>query len=197
MLYQEGLKEDELLKRLHHAAFTARLSRVCYNKRDATVAAVVEAIERATKSLGGLLQNMQSRKSPLLLLPLNFGDRSIGRLFNRAISEDDPKPAMREFDLLRYVKDKSKRYYLGRTGLGFPPALPQEQHGEALAQDKVDLALTKQFRLGCYYNNGHHYDVFRTDGSEFDGSIIFYCRKNGDTRPKGTHVNVYVDDCLR
>jgi len=198
LIYQQGVNEIELLTRFHHSAYAIRLPRECYNKKDATISAVVDAMTQASKDLGLLNREMRSGNTPLLLPPFDFERKSMNSLFHKVlVSGDDLKLAIREFKATRLVRVKPRPYYSGRNSLGFPVTPRQQQHGTVVDQERPDLALSKLYRLGCQYEEGFHYDVFRQNGSDFDGSIRFFCRRNGAHFPKGTHVNVYVDDCLR
>jgi hypothetical protein len=198
VLFQEGIAEEKLLKKLHHAAFLERLPKECYNKKEKTIEAIVSAIQRAMPVLGSLRRDISSTNSPLLLPPLNFRQREFDKLLKN--TSTDPKSRIEQFKrkYFRPIQNrKSKKAYIGRNDLKFEPAETAGRHGIASDGDDFALVLSAAFRLGCRYRRDFHYDVMLLSGKDFGQSIQFDCRRIGNRlHVKGGHANITVDDLV-
>ncbi len=137
----------------------------------------------------------QLQFSPLLLPPKNFRGERILELLDSFHSETLPSQ-IRSFKKDFFAKGKLA-YNARKNRLLFKPTELGNDHGRPGPQERADLALSRHHRLGCRYNEQLHYDVTRSDERDFDGSIEFTCRSGGLLRPRGRHVNVLVDDCIR
>jgi hypothetical protein len=194
MMYQEGIGEAKLLSKLHFSAFTARLPRACYDRRDQTVTAAIEILDSAKSIIGVIRRGLGSANSPFLLPPNNFGIGPLVGVLGSALVDGGTAEA-REFRQTHFRRPD--RAYAGRNNLSFEPASLSGRHGIAGTENRDDLALTRVFRLGCQYPNDFHYDVKLFGGAPLQGRISFYCRKTGVQRPQGKYVNIFVDDCIR
>jgi hypothetical protein len=193
LLYQEGHSQEQLLKRLHHSVFPIQLPQACYDRVERTVSESVGAIRRAVPLLNILRGALDRAKKALLLPPLNFGrGPDLEMLFSAGLQGSELDKQLHGFRVDHF--SRPHQAYKGRNRTAFKPGM----HGEASDEMGDEFALSKIFRLGCQYDGAFHWDVSRLDGNPFDGTISFFCRKNGVERPKGRgHVNVLVDDCLR
>ncbi len=196
LVYQEGYRESALLEKFHHSAFVIRLGSDVYDKRDRTVERIREFLSRVKPMLASLRDAMSSRNSPLLLPPLNFREPLIEALFSACQGGDWRRLASR---VRSEFWKRSERAFVGAR-LKFEPTELGEDHGLVGPLDEPALALSRQYRFGCEYAvglRGFHYDVRRSGGQNFDGSVEIVCRKRGAMHPKSAYVNLLVDDCIR
>lgn len=194
LLFQAGVDEGCLMGKFHHAAYAGRLSPGCYNRVLPTLREVERSLQEAPTKLGLLKRSFTSRKSPFLLPPLNFGSKHLQKLLAQPLGAGLTDEAER---FRNEYFDKKTLAYRGRSDLMFKPIDSSSNHGVPDLLSQYDLALSRVFRLGCQYAPDFHYDVSRKDGNDLAGKITFHCRSKGECRPRGTHVNLLVDDCIR
>jgi hypothetical protein len=198
VLYQQGINEESLLRRLHYSAFTYRIPQDCYGDTNKTFEVADSVISLAREQFGRLDRAMKSKSSPLLLPPINFGLKSLKNLLSQVMSDCDLLPLVKRFEQEYYKSnnDTGKGGYRGRNSLIFPP--PDHKHALARIENDEEIAISKHYRLGCRYEESHHYDVGTISGRDLDGSIHFYCRKTkSSTKPKAPKVSIFVDDSIR
>lgn len=194
LVYQEGLQEDLLLRRFHYAPLSVRLPKECYNRRDRTIEAISERLSAAKGWLGQIRSAVSSTKSPLLLPPLNFDVKSLTKLLSGA-AEENLKASSEAFKRAHFSRDT--KAYDGSRGLQFKPADSGGKHGAADTYAKPEIALTRQFRLGCQYSDDFHYDVTLSGEQRSLKGLKFVDRATGDYETKDDRLNILVDDCIR
>jgi hypothetical protein len=196
VMFQGGKNEEILLNKLHYCAHLVRIPENCYGKRQNIVNFVVSFLQSSKSILNTIAQEIKRKNSPLLLPPNNFKGERIKQLLASASKGDFYKAA--KLFRSEFFSSEILGYLARKRQLAFTPAESEIQHGIAGPQTRADLALSRYHRLGCTYARGMHYDVIRTNGHHFDGSIEFTCRDSGAFSPTtGKNVNILVDDCAR
>lgn len=195
LLYQEGEREDDLLRSFAHAPLPYRVPQNLYGHRqnaaDVCEAAVEELNRRATA-----IERKLGLGSALLLPPKAFGQSGAVRLMlDRVAQGSDPIRELRTFRQNHY--DRPTRSFIGRSRLGFKAGQDAGLHGAPHDESNISIALSRRYRLGCHYDGSFHWDVSPSDGSDLNGDYRFATRDKGEQRPRGRNVNVLVDDCLR
>ncbi|MFC5391404.1 hypothetical protein [Bosea vestrisii] len=193
VFYQEGREEARIKESFHHSALLRQIPMAFYNKKDRTRDFIISEIKKCMPLLGTLSHQIKSSNSPLLLPPLNFGMNDLINLLIKA-PEREIKGEIKQFKRA-YLKNES-RAYAGRGSLSFKPAENTQRHGLPTLHETESIAISRIFRLGCQYEPNLHFDVSRNDGSDLGGKSLFSCRERGSIRPRGTHVNITVDDCF-
>lgn len=195
LLYQEGEREEDLLRTFAYAPLPHRVPQNLYGERrnaaDFCETAIEELNRRATA-----IERQLGFGSALLLPPKAFGQGGAVRLMlDRVAQGSDPTRELRNFRQNYY--DKPSRQFVGRSRLGFKPGQDAGLHGAPHDAEDVRIALSRRYRLGCQYDGSFHWDVSPMNGSHLNGEYRFETRDKGEQRPKGRNANILVDDCLR
>lgn len=191
VLYQEGDSEPLLRSALHHSSYMVQLPRDVYNRLHATKDASIDAIKTVREKIGTIRRHLSSSMSPLYLPPNNFRSSALNKMLS-SMAED--ARAIESFRRANFSRERQG--YTGRSQMNFSPADVEGRHGSSdLKPDH--LALSRAYRLGCLYENSWHYDVSTRSQDDFGGKIPFSCREKGVTHPRGRHVNLTIDDCVK
>jgi hypothetical protein len=195
LLYQAGEFEGALLSAFHHTAMAIQLPKDCYGHQTRTISAAIKAIDTAERLLTVISNTNASSSSPFLLPPNNFRSAMLDEILISPASAKAER--LRERFRQENFDRKQKRYVAKRSALYFSPAKAQERHGVPDLKERPDIALSRLYRLGCYYEGNFHYDVGLTIDNHMDGKVLISCRERGQIYPKAKYVNLLVDDCLR
>ena len=112
------------------------------------------------------------------------------------------KQSVRDPDIARQIKlfhnstwDEASKGFLNSGKQVFRPTAANIAHGGRSAESIERKALRTEYRLGCSYDAGFHYDVTHSINDTLEG-CSFQCSRNGSiscTR-SDRYVNIYPDD---
>lgn len=194
--YQEGaeIEEQSLLEDFHFSPYAIKIPREFYDRSTDTSEYIIQKISEALNYFQILDGHISGRTPAVLLPPKNFGRKELRKLVRRAMIGRATPREMREFKS-QFFKEQS--FFEGRSKLAFEPTDAGTSHGGASVSKDVSIALSRYYRAGCCYGEGFHWDVYRTNKDDLAGSVEISCRVKGKQYPRGTHVNVLVNDCIR
>jgi hypothetical protein len=192
LIYQEANETEErrLLDAFYFSASLIRIPRASDDRREQTLEAAFQGVERALGALATLDDNFGCGAPCCLLPPHNFGRDELRVLLRKAGRADSGKQEYGQFRQQFFRNG----VFEGRSRLGFAAAT---DHGTPGISADAKFALPGHYRLGCKFVDEFHWDVSPTNGDHFDGKTPIYCRIGGTTKPTAGHVNILVDDCLR
>jgi hypothetical protein len=197
VLYQESRNDDPLLRALSFSAFARPLSRACYGKANATIDAARSAIQSAKERLKVLSPIIrEARRMPYLLPIANYIPGAVIHLLRRTSTERDLPLLAKQFISKYWVEAEGS--FLRQDQMAFKPADAREWHGGRGEEESTKKVLKTEYRLGCSYDPGFHYDVSRASRGNLSG-VAFMCSRWGRVTcaASDNYVNIYPDDFVR
>ena len=197
VLYQPSRDDSLLLRELAFSAYAKRLPLSCYGRAKQTLSTAEGIISNVKIRLKELEQWINHQKNTPLLLPIiNFSTGSVLTLL---------KQVVRGLEISHQIKlfhdsgwDEANKGFLNPAKLVFRPTPASTAHGGRGAESTEKKALRTEYRLGCSYDIGFHYDVTHTIQNTLTG-CSFRCSRNGDIicGSSDSYVNIYPDDFVR
>jgi hypothetical protein len=197
VLHQQSKNDASLLKELSFAAISKIIPSTCYGRAERTIEAAHGLILEAKEKLKAIDQHIKRYgKCPVLMPILNFNKPLIVKFLSRVTREQDTDGIVEEFE--RQHWDGQTHAYIREGGIKFCPAAPNVWHGGRGAENAATKALSAEYRLGCSYDPGFHYDVSSVRNQHLSG-VPFQCASRGSFRcvAADRYVNVYPDDYVR
>jgi hypothetical protein len=158
VLYQAAKDDSPLLRALGFSALARRIHAGCYGHAKQTLIAARSALGEAKSKLSELTQWVNQQANTPLLLPLsNFNPHAVLGLLKRSTVERDISSVIKRFHGACW--ETTKRGFVSHSQLVFCPTHKSIAHGGRGPEDEEKKALRTEYRLGCAYDPGFHYDV--------------------------------------
>jgi hypothetical protein len=196
VLYQAAKDDSPILRELGFSAFARRLPLSCYGHAQQTFSEAKTAISEAKDKLTELNQWIKHKPRTPLLLPIkNFQPGSVLDMLKRSTRTRDLSVVTQRFNQSYW--EAARQGFLNSSSLLFRPTPAAIAHGGRSAEPSEKKALRTEYRLGCCYDPGFHYDVTHTTSPTL-ANYIFMCSRNGEVACSRSdeYVNVYPDDFI-